>query len=81
MANLNYHILSELETMQYIKKIPGLFSETAQLICKEMGMESKFSIPYNGTRFVGKKCNYKTSTSLCARSWGVLAINIRQGTY
>ncbi|MCT4479263.1 S-methyl-5-thioribose kinase [Peribacillus frigoritolerans] len=37
MTNLNYHILSELETMQYIKKIPGLFSENAQLICKEMG--------------------------------------------
>jgi 5-methylthioribose kinase len=37
MSNSNYHALSELETIQYVKKIPGLFSENALLVCKEMG--------------------------------------------
>ncbi|MGM0922227.1 MAG: S-methyl-5-thioribose kinase [Bacillota bacterium] len=37
MSNSRYRLLSELETIQYVRKIPGLFSEDAQLICKELG--------------------------------------------
>jgi 5-methylthioribose kinase len=37
MSNSSYRVLSELETIQYVRKIPGLFSENAQLICQEMG--------------------------------------------
>jgi 5-methylthioribose kinase len=37
MSDSNYRVLSELETIQYVRNIPGLFSENAQLICKEIG--------------------------------------------
>jgi 5-methylthioribose kinase len=37
MSNSDYRVLSELETIQYVRKIPGLFSENTQLICKELG--------------------------------------------
>jgi 5-methylthioribose kinase len=37
MSNSSYSALSELETIQYVRKIPGLFSEKAPLICEEIG--------------------------------------------
>jgi 5-methylthioribose kinase len=37
MVNSSYRVLNELETIQYVRKIPGLFSENAQLVCKEIG--------------------------------------------
>ncbi|PAK35565.1 S-methyl-5-thioribose kinase [Peribacillus simplex] len=52
MSNSGYHVLSELETIQYVKKIPGLFSENALLICKELGdgnLNLVFRITEQGT--------------------------------
>jgi 5-methylthioribose kinase len=37
MSNSSYRALSEIEAMQYVRKIPGLFSDNAQLVCKEIG--------------------------------------------
>ncbi|MCM3652237.1 S-methyl-5-thioribose kinase [Metabacillus litoralis] len=52
MSNSSYHVLSELEIIEYVRKIPGLFSENAQLICKEIGdgnLNLVFRIIENGT--------------------------------
>ncbi len=37
MSNSSYRVLNEEEVIQYIRKIPGLFTENAQLVCKEIG--------------------------------------------
>ena len=37
MSNSSYRVLNEEQVIQYIRKIPGLFSENAQLVCKEIG--------------------------------------------
>ncbi|PLT33217.1 S-methyl-5-thioribose kinase [Bacillus sp. V5-8f] len=34
---MGYHALNEMEAIQYVRKIAGIFPENAQLICKEIG--------------------------------------------
>ncbi|WP_045520259.1 S-methyl-5-thioribose kinase [Neobacillus niacini] len=37
MADSSYGVLSELETIKFVRKIPGLFAKNANLVCREIG--------------------------------------------